>query len=136
MWRTQLETLLREGSFGTQQQLADALQAAGHQVTQSSISRELKALGVVKVGKRYVLPTPGLPEALELLGVSVTEAGPLVILRTLPARAPLLAQAVDYAGLAGVLGTIAGDDTVFVALASQAALPALEQFLGRSSGAA
>ena len=131
MWQETLFQLLAQGSFRTQSELVRALSSAGHEVTQSSISRELRNQGVDKVGGRYVLPmNQGLNEAIELHSARYA-SGQLVVLKTHPAGAPLLAQAIDEARLPGVVGTIAGDDTVFLATDEQLNHEALRRFLGQ-----
>jgi transcriptional regulator of arginine metabolism len=131
MWRKKLLRLINSGQYSTQSQLVAALDDAGHAVNQSSVSRELQAQHVDKVAGRYVLPMEaGLPDAIDVFEVQVT-AGPLVVLRTIPAGAPMLAQVVDQARIPGVLGTLAGDDTVFVACASGIDLAPLSRFLGQ-----
>jgi len=132
MWKRALEELVATGGYGTQSDLVDSLRRRGFDVTQSSVSRELKARGVKKVNGIYSPGSaPGLPDGVELLSARTAAGGPLVVLQTQPACAPLLAAAVDGAELPGVLGTVAGDDTVFVACTSFAAIPELEEFLGR-----
>jgi transcriptional regulator of arginine metabolism len=131
MWQNELLDLIASGKYSTQSQLVQALEGRGHIVNQSSVSRELRSRHIDKVGGRYVLPVDaGLPEAIELLEAQAT-TGPLVVLRTVPAGAPMLAQVVDRARIPGVLGTLAGDDTVFVACASDIDLAPLSRFLGR-----
>lgn len=132
MWRTTLLDLIATGRYSTQGDLVDALEVRGFAVTQSSVSRELSNQGVTKVGGRYLhVAAAGLPGSIRVLDASTSVGAPLVVLKTTPAAAPLLASAVDKAQLAGVLGTLAGDDTVFVACANFDTLPRLEEFLGR-----
>ena len=129
MWRDTLDSLVRSGRFSTQGDLVAALREAGHDVTQGTVSRELRARGIRKVGGRYVPPSvAGLPDGIEVVAADRC-AGPLVVLRTGPAMAPLLGQAIDDASITGVVGTIAGDDTVFVACAPGADLSALSRLV-------
>ncbi|MCO4771837.1 MAG: arginine repressor [Deltaproteobacteria bacterium] len=129
MWRNTLQTLLRTGSYSTQGQLVAALREAGHEVTQGTVSRELTRRGVRKREGRYVLPSAaGLPEGVEIFSAAVAR-GPLLVLRTGPAMAPLLGQAVDDADLPGVVGTVAGDDTVFVACTAEVDLASFAAFV-------
>ena len=131
MWQETLRKLLVQGRFRTQSELVKALSTAGYKVTQSSVSRELKNQGVDKVGGRYVLPVNGgLSEAIELHSACYA-SGHLLVLKTHPAGAPLLAQAIDGAKLPGIAGTIAGDDTVFVATEKHLDRDALRRFLGQ-----
>ncbi|MCP4867791.1 MAG: hypothetical protein GY898_03630 [Proteobacteria bacterium] len=132
-WHEHMRDLIRRGGYGTQTALVQALRDEGFDVTQSSVSRGLKSLGAIKRGGRYVLPVGG---GAQPSGVVVHQGfatgGPMVVLHTSPAGAPLLAQTIDHAHLDGVLGTIAGDDTVFVACASPSALGPLGRLVGRS----
>jgi len=128
MWRETLRSLLQSRAFSTQRGLVDALRAAGHDITQGTVSRELRARGAHKVDGRYVLPSASLPDGVEVLSAGVAH-GPLVVLRTGAAMAPLLGQAVDDAELHGVVGTVSGDDTVFVACTPDVDLPALAAFV-------
>lgn len=131
MWREHLKNLVASGTFRTQHSLVVALSDAGFDVTQSSVSRELTSLGVRKLGGCYVpAQRGGLPPGVAVHAGFTSGGGPLVVLHTNPAEAPLLGQAIDNAGLPGVLGTLAGDDTVFVACVAGADLSALSRFVG------
>jgi transcriptional regulator of arginine metabolism len=115
---------LRAGEVGSQDELVARLVAAGVAATQATVSRDLEALGAVKVRRGYALPGPDDGAATEgrlarILGewvIEIVTAGTLLVLRTPPGSANLVANALDNAGLAEVAGTIAGDDTIFVAL--------------------
>jgi len=131
MWRQHLEQLVASGRYRTQEQLVAALESAGFSMTQGSISRELSAQGVRKVGGTYVpAHVGGLPPGIVVHGGEISAGGPIVVLHTDPAGAPRLAQAVDRARLPGILGTLAGDDTVFVACLPDADLSGLSRFVG------
>ena len=126
---------LRSGRVGSQEELVARLSLAGVAATQATVSRDLDELGAVRV-RRDGAMFYRLPEQLEsgdagrldqLLADWVTdivEAGHLVVLKTPPGSANLVANALDAAALDGVAGTIAGDDTIFVAL-SEGASPGL-----------
>ena len=128
--------LLATTEVHSQTELADLLHQAGVTVTQATLSRDLVELDAVKVrapsgqlvyavpgegGDRTVRAAPDGEERVtrlqsrchELL-VSAEHSANLVILRTPPGAANFLASALDHAGLEGVLGTIAGDDTIMV----------------------
>jgi transcriptional regulator of arginine metabolism len=112
----------------SQAQLRRLLKHAGHDVTQATISRDLDAIGAVKVRSgdqlQYRIQDPAgirrarsaLRSAVDEFVESVTVTGPLVVLRVPPSAAHLVAGRVDAAGMRGVLGTVAGDDTVFIAV--------------------
>ena len=124
-----IRDLVDQRPIRTQQELAAALRERGFRTTQATISRDVAELGLIKRGRdgiqAYALP-PRLVEAetsgedrlrklLSDLPVEVREAGLLVILRTLPGSAHAIAAALDRARWPEVAGSIAGDDTVFVA---------------------
>ncbi len=117
-----LKTLLANELIADQSELLAALAARGHALTQSTLSRKLKSLGYHKHDGRYTQPSvPGFKL------VSVTLVAPnLLVLRTAPGFAGALAVRLDANPLPGQAGTIAGDDTVFVAV-QVALLMAAEQ---------
>ena len=109
----------------TQQELADALRGAGFEVTQSSVSRDVATLGLVKVGGVYARPAavasaPPADDPNErhikesLLAVAVA-GDALIVLRTPPGEANRAALALDRLAWSEIVGTLAGDDTIFVA---------------------
>lgn len=112
----------------TQEELADALTAQGWDVTQSSVSRDIAALRLVKVDGSYRRPPPGTrrsdPDELRIAeGVlTIDSAGDaLVVLHTSPGEANRVAVALDRLAWPDVMGTIAGDDTIFLAVKDSAA---------------
>ena len=110
--------LIRSRSIANQQELTDLLVDKGIDTTQSSISRDLKKLGVVKVDGRYKLPQIVAGESTLVDRLDATCAGPnLIVLKTGPGNANRAAVMIDSAGITGLLGTIAGDDTIFLAVA-------------------
>jgi transcriptional regulator of arginine metabolism len=118
---------LRQFRIGSQEELVARLDLAGVPATQATVSRDLDELGAVRVRRDGAMHYR-LPEQLEtgnanrlddLLADWVTgivPAGDLVVLKTPPGSANLVANALDAAALEEVAGTIAGDDTIFVAL--------------------
>jgi len=119
---------LRGDKVGSQEELVARLGVAGVAATQATVSRDLDELGAVKVRRdgaiRYVLSDQGSgggdPAMLDRLladwVTDIVEAAGLVVIKTPPGSANLVANALDAAGFDGVAGTIAGDDTIFVAL--------------------
>ena len=111
------ETILRlaEAQEITDQSVfLDLLKREGHKVTQPTLSRHLNKLGVQKLAGRYqrVEPIPG-----ELPAYAVSAAPPnLVIIKTRPGYAQALAVLLDQQAIDGVVGTLAGDDTIFIAV--------------------
>ena len=129
-WRPILHQLLVDARFRTQAELAQALAERAQEVDQAAISRELKRIGAVKIDGVYRPPAagPGLP----VRRFVATAAQCLVVIATEPAYAMALGQAIDDAELEGVLGTVAGDDTVFAATTGRTATAALARWLGVS----
>lgn len=125
--REALRRIVRESGVGRQQDLVRLLRQAGHDVTQSSVSRDLRELGVAKRGDRYVLPEGGDPavddfDAIAGFVRSVRAAGPsLTVIRTTVGAAQSVAIALDHAAWAEVVGTLSGDDTIFIATEDAAA---------------
>ena len=129
-WQTVLQELIDTGSFRTQRELVRAIQArTGRHVNQASVSRELTTLGARQVEGIYRLG-PDLGLASRVHEIASTAAGCLLVIRTDLAFASVVAQTIDAAGLDSVLGTIAGDDTVFVATTGPAAEPSVRALLG------
>ena len=106
--------LIRARRIGTQQQLAGQLERAGIPATQSSISRDLVELGVVKHHGHYAVPraTNGAA-ARGLLGMDVA-GDHLVVAKCLPGLASAVAVEIDRAGFAEIVGTLAGEDTILI----------------------
>ena len=115
-----IRTILRRGAVRRQEDLVARLGHEGFEATQSSVSRDLRELGVAKVGGRYVIPSPSpssSPDVAHLLR-AVRPAGPhLTVLLTETGAAQAVGVALDRAGWAEIVGTIAGDDTLFLATA-------------------
>ena len=117
---------LRMGQVQSQDDIVARLASEGFKVTQATVSRDFDELGAVRVkgagGVRYRLPeSPDtaarrLDRLLADWVLAMIPAGPLLVLRTPPGSANLVASALDGALLVEVAGTIAGDDTIFVAL--------------------
>jgi transcriptional regulator of arginine metabolism len=131
-WRDVLNDLIETGAYRTQRELVRAIEKrTGRRVNQATVSRELQALGVRKVDGIYRLG-PEVELAGRVTSMVVTAHGCLYVLRCDIAFASVVAQTIDVAELPGVLGTIAGDDTVFVATdGSEGAREGLSGLLGR-----
>jgi len=124
--------ILRDGHVRRQQDLARLLKSEGFEVTQSSVSRDLRDLGVLKASGRYVLPPDEVSRAngdfamLAQFVRGLKRAGPsLTVVRTTIGAAQSVAVAIDRAEWPEVAGTISGDDTIFIATASARAQDAL-----------
>ena len=130
-WRATLNDLIETGNFRTQRELVRAIEGrTGRRINQASVSRELQTLGVRKVEGVYRVG-PELDVLSHVGDVKVTGNGCLVVVHTDIAFASVVAQTIDGAGIDGVLGTIAGDDTVFVATSGPTAVKPLLELLER-----
>lgn len=144
-----IRDLVEQRPIRTQQELAAALRERGFQTTQATISRDVAELGLVKASKggpkAYAL-SPRLIEAeasgeerlrrlLRELPAEFREAGLILVIRTLPGSAHAIAAALDRARWPEVAGSIAGDDTVFVALVDRSSVKRVRARLeGLASG--
>jgi transcriptional regulator of arginine metabolism len=138
--RDEILRIVREGRVRSQEELQQALRRRGIRVTQPTLSRDLKDLAIAKSPAGYVTtslsgdaPAPPPDEAtlaarladaldrvLREFALSVERSGTLVVVKTPPAAANPVARAIDDARLPGTAGTIAGDDTIFLAARSAA----------------
>lgn len=140
-----LKALIREGTAGTQAALVAALRAKGYDVSQSKVSRLLRKLMALKIKDEhgqtiYTLPKEPMPPSSKstlthlILNVQANES--LVIIQASPGSASLIARMLDYhEPTSTILGTIAGDDTIFVAPKSvrhiQKTLQEVQQLLAK-----
>ena len=139
--RLRILEIISARRIATQQNLAKALSAEGWPVTQSSVSRDIRDLGLIKVGGCYRKPHRGTvgpgPDEQRLREsiLMVQRAGEnLVVVHTPPGEAQRVAVAIDRFAWAEVVGTVAGDDTLFIAVADGKGAQALMRRL--SGGAA
>ena len=122
-----IRALLRERSIQTQEELAAALRSIGFQVTQATVSRDMKEMHLIKVpaaegGYQYAAPEredSGLSERLARMlrdcMISAEAAGQMVIVKTISGSAGTAAEALDNLQIPGIIGSIAGDNTIFLA---------------------
>ena len=147
--RQAVARLIGARRIATQEGLLAALREEGFEVTQATLSRDLARLGARRVsapvgGTRYELTLEERRDGLDTLGLlvaSISCNGSMVVIRTHPGSAPAVARAVDLARLPDLLGTIAGDDTVFIAPVQEKRARALADrvrrlFQGVTAGAA
>jgi transcriptional regulator of arginine metabolism len=136
-------SLIATRPIHSQEELAQLLDAQGYEVTQATVSRDVKELGLVKVPLKngdgsgthfkYVEPGLGKTYASRLHRViaelvrNVHGSLNQIVLRTPPGSAMLVASAVDEAGWSEIIGTLGGDDTVLVILSDPALLPVVRQ---------
>ncbi|HMJ59365.1 MAG TPA: arginine repressor [Gemmatimonadales bacterium] len=125
--------IIRRDTVGSQEQLRELLHAEGFEVTQATLSRDIRELGLAKVaapdggshysesGEGAAGVRPHLEQLLPTMLVSAEGVGPLLVLKTTTGGAQALALAVDGAGWNEVIGTIAGDDAILVITRSERA---------------
>ncbi|HAM54826.1 MAG TPA: arginine repressor [Candidatus Rokubacteria bacterium] len=139
--RAEILKLVQNQAVRSQEELQQLLRRRGFTVAQPTLSRDLKDLGLARTPTGYTAPpepSPFVPAArreealhrvLRLSVLAVEAAGALVVVKTPPGEAHPVARALDEAALPGVVGTIAGDDTVFVATPNPAAALRVERRL-------
>jgi transcriptional regulator of arginine metabolism len=132
--RRDLLQILHEGRAASQRDIATALRNRGHAVTQATVSRDLQELGAakVRVNGTYAYRLPDeiphslagdlMARRLELtlseFAIDILAAASIVVVYTAPGHAAAVARAIDQASPEGVVGSVAGDDTIFVATPS------------------
>ena len=121
--RRALVEILEQGDAQSQAEILDALADAGHPTTQPVVSRDLRALGAMKADGRYLLPQEERVTPLESLATLLRDAraagSNMVVVVCEPGAASAIARALEAECDLPILGTVAGDDTVFVATASR-----------------
>lgn len=143
--RSRIETLrelLQNGEAGTQEEIVSQLGRRGFDVTQSTVSRALRRIGAIKVLNEggetvYRLPDevtapPPIQAGLSDLVRDITHNGMMIVIHTTPGSASLVARHLDHARPGGILGTLAGDDTIFVAPASARSIRAAVTLIRQS----
>lgn len=122
-----IQELITNETIGTQEELAQRLLEEGFNVTQATISRDIKEMGLIKVAGfhedyRYApqgeISIGGNQERLKRMWrdvvVSFDSSENIVVIKTIPGNAPALALLLDHVGWKEVIGTVAGDDTIFL----------------------
>ncbi len=144
-----IRDLLQQRPLRTQQELAAALRERGFRATQATVSRDVAELGLVKVGRgggnAYALPPrvderevsgdERLGQLLRDLPIEIRQAGLLLVIRTIPGSAHAVASALDRARWPEVAGSIAGDDTLFIACPDRSSAQRVRSRLLRLCGA-
>ena len=120
--------VVNRGSVHTQEEIARALARRGVRATQATISRDIQELGLVRAGSGYRSSAALVSE----LVLSIELVEPMAVIRTPPGTANLVARRIDEAALAGVAGTVAGDDTIIAVLRNRGAGRALKELLAHA----
>lgn len=127
-WRSKkILEIIKEKDISTQEELVQELRKSGFSVTQATVSRDIKELGLIKVPggagvSRYTLPgetvntwnDDRLKRLFKSSVISMDSSENLIIIKTLPGEAQGVASAVDNAQWPEIIGTVAGDDTILV----------------------
>jgi transcriptional regulator of arginine metabolism len=133
--------LVQEQAVSTQSELAEALREAGHDVVQTTVSRDIAELGLVKVrapSGRLIYAPPGagdvdrlraIAAAMKRYAIATESTGSLVVVTTPSGYANALAQAIDEGAHPRIAGTIAGDNTIFIAAREGTSAAALREEL-------
>ncbi len=120
-----MRSLLERSDVSSQADLGEALATGGFEVTQATVSRDLDAIGAVRIktdrsfayrigSGTVTAERTALFEAVDEFVVSAATSGNLVVLKVPPGAAQFVASRIDGAGIEGLLGTIAGDDTILI----------------------
>lgn len=107
--------LIQARNIGSQNELAELLSESGFSVTQSSVSRDLDEIGIIKTNNFYALPNSGAKQIFGLLDLA-TAGENLIVARCESGLASAVAVRIDNSKLPEIVGTIAGDDTIFIAV--------------------
>jgi transcriptional regulator of arginine metabolism len=138
--------IVRQETVGSQEQLRERLKAEGYNVTQATLSRDIRELGLAKVaapdgGSHYAAGAEGAPgvrphleQLLPTMLVSAEGVGPLLVLKTTTGGAQALGLALDGAGWSEIIGTIAGDDAILVITRSERGRRAVQVRLRELAG--
>jgi transcriptional regulator of arginine metabolism len=139
-----VETLIRQQNLSSQKGLVDALDKFGCEVTQATVSRDMRELGVQKgtdrEGKvRYVIPPPRerrdpgevLARVLLESDAEILQAQNLLVIKTEPGTAPTIGRAIDELDHDDIVGSVAGDDTVLLIAQSNSKAGKVEAFINR-----
>ena len=114
--KSAIRTLVRQDDIRTQKELVDRLQAMGFDCTQATVSRDIAEMGFVKSERGfYALPEDmALKRLVGEQGISVDEAMNIVVLKTRSGSASMVGEVIDNADIDGLVGTIAGDNTIMI----------------------
>lgn len=135
--QAQILKLIRRGAVATQEDLAQRLAGAGIDASQVTLSRDIRELGLIKTAAGYREPDgagreparDNLPRVLQEFLRDIRIAQNLVVLKTVPGGAQPVARALDSEERPEIVGTVAGDDTIFIAAPNAASAKSLQRRL-------
>lgn len=112
--------LIKDHGVGSQQELVQHLAERGVRCTQASVSRDITELGLIKIDGVYRMSEIRSPQPTLVEGLTAEKAGDnLIVLRTGPGVAQAAALMIDRSKIPGLVGSVAGDDTIFLAVRSK-----------------
>jgi transcriptional regulator of arginine metabolism len=123
------ESLIKQKSLSTQEDLVAALKKFGCQVTQATVSRDMRELGVRKATDRNGKTREVLARVLLESESEIRQAQNLVVVRSEPGTAPNLGRAIDEIDHSDIIGTVAGDDTVLLVLSGSGQAKKITKYL-------
>ena len=129
--KSAIRALVRAEEIRTQKELVERLQWQGFDCTQATVSRDIAEMGFVKSERGfYALPEDmALKRLMREHALSAEDACNLVVVKTRGGSAPLIGEVIDNAGIAGLVGTIAGDNTIMIAVESEVRAREIAQHL-------
>lgn len=124
-----IQEIIRDNNISTQEELADALKKAGFIVTQATISRDIKELRLIKIAREDNVYVYGLPSEQQIIHSEdrlrmmmqefvqeINFSENLIVLKTYPGNAHGVASLIDSSNWPGIIGTLAGDDTILLVI--------------------
>ena len=122
-----IKEIIKNNNISTQEELADALKKAGFNVTQATVSRDIKELHLIKIARKDNIYVYGLPKQQEIVHSEdrlrlmmqefvqeINFSENLIVLKTYPGNAHGVASLLDSSNWEGIIGTLAGDDTILL----------------------
>lgn len=139
-----IQAIITKEPIHTQEELAERLRQEGFDVTQATVSRDIKEMGLIKVPTsdddyRYAVPGSAQPvnspdrlkRRMRETVVTVNDSENLIVIRTIPGNAQALADLIDKSNWEEVIGTVAGDDTILLIVKPLSAVPTIRARMAR-----
>jgi len=139
-----IQAIITKEVIHTQEELAERLRQEGFDVTQATVSRDIKEMGLIKVPTsdddyRYAVPGSAQPansperlkRRMRETVVTVNDSENLIVIRTIPGNAQALADLIDKSNWEEVIGTVAGDDTILLIVKPLSAVPTIRARMAR-----
>lgn len=130
-----IQEFITKEAIHTQEELADRLREAGYDVTQATVSRDIKEMGLIKVptpDEDYRYASPGaaqpvnsserLKRRMRETVITINDSENLIVIRTIPGNAQALADLIDKSNWEEIIGTVAGDDTILLVIKPMSAV--------------